>query len=135
MAEKLSKILPSNGSKIITTTIAKIESGERAVKIEEAVAFADLFGLSLDTLAGRARSQDELANVLRGLQLAASKSVLDVAAIHGQIQGWLMELMQFGIDGLQDLDADGTKALEALKVAQAALFDISAFELNKKDQG
>ena len=35
------------------TTIAKIEAGDRSVRINEAVGIADLFEVSLDTLLGR----------------------------------------------------------------------------------
>ena len=35
------------------TTVAKIEAGSRSVRINEAVAIADLFGVSLDSLLGR----------------------------------------------------------------------------------
>jgi len=38
---------------IYPTTIAKIESGERSVRIDEAAALADLFDVSLDALLGR----------------------------------------------------------------------------------
>jgi transcriptional regulator with XRE-family HTH domain len=35
------------------TTVAKIEAGDREVKLDEAAAMADLYGLPLDTLLGR----------------------------------------------------------------------------------
>ena len=38
---------------IYSTTVAKIESGERAVRIDEAAALADLFDVSVDALLGR----------------------------------------------------------------------------------
>jgi len=40
------------------TTIAKIEAGTRSVRINEAVAMADLLDVSLDTLLGRWRHDD-----------------------------------------------------------------------------
>jgi hypothetical protein len=35
------------------TTVAKIEAGDRSVRINEAVGIADLFEVSLDSLLGR----------------------------------------------------------------------------------
>ena len=40
-----------------STTLAKIEAGTRSVRINEAVAIADLFGLSLDGLLGQAATR------------------------------------------------------------------------------
>ena len=51
---ELANLLGDSGFKgIYPTTIAKIESGERSVRIDEAAALADLFELSLDALLGR----------------------------------------------------------------------------------
>ena len=40
------------------TTVAKIEAGRRSVRINEAVAIADLFEVSVDALLGRQESDD-----------------------------------------------------------------------------
>jgi transcriptional regulator with XRE-family HTH domain len=72
----LSKMLSGKGIKgIYPTTIAKIESGERAVRIDEAAALADLFEVSLDALLGRGASapRNELAYVLRLLRDTAGE--------------------------------------------------------------
>ena len=50
----LANLLGDKGFKgIYPTTIAKIESGERSVRIDEAAALADLFEVSLDAILGR----------------------------------------------------------------------------------
>ena len=41
------------------TTVAKIESGDREVKLDEAAAMADLFDLPLDSMMGRRQRHDE----------------------------------------------------------------------------
>lgn len=56
------------------TAIAKIEAGTRTVRIDEAVAIADLFGVSLDSLLGRgAGLEDDLAYSLRALRETAQR--------------------------------------------------------------
>ena len=51
---QLAKLLQAKGIKrIYPTTIAKIEYGERPAKLDEAIALADVFGVSLDALVGR----------------------------------------------------------------------------------
>jgi|GEM_PF-2348463 len=50
----LANLLGDKGFKgIYPTTIAKIESGERSVRIDEAAALADIFEVSLDAILGR----------------------------------------------------------------------------------
>lgn len=67
---------------IYPTTIAKIESGERAVRIDEAAAIADLFEMSLDSLLGRNPSAEvtELDFQLRTLRDTARQSYQQVYA-------------------------------------------------------
>lgn len=56
MAEKLTEhgVQPMHD-----TTVAKIEAGTRSVRINEAVAIADLLGVPLDALLGRRSSRDD----------------------------------------------------------------------------
>ncbi len=55
----LAKLLSDNGvEQIYPTTVAKIEAGERKVRINEATVIADLFGVSLDSLLGRGAGLD-----------------------------------------------------------------------------
>jgi hypothetical protein len=47
-------MLTANGiDSMHPTTIAKIEAGDREVKLDEAEALADLYGMSLDTMMGK----------------------------------------------------------------------------------
>src|SRR5258705_8927715 len=50
---QVAELLRGKGFRVHTTTIAKIEAGDRAVPIDEASAIADVFGTSLDRLLGR----------------------------------------------------------------------------------
>lgn len=53
------KMLSANGIQPMhPTTIAKIEAGDRSVRINEAVGIADLFEVSLDALLGRQEPDD-----------------------------------------------------------------------------
>jgi len=48
----MAKLLSDKGLTIYPSTVAKIEAGERAARIDELAAFADLFNVSVDTLLG-----------------------------------------------------------------------------------
>ena len=109
------------------TVLAKIEKGTRSVRMDEAVAIADLFGVSLDSLLGRrAGAEGEVADILASLQLAAGRAGQDLGAIHSTIESWLLELGgDIGFEGYKDLRASGDTALKALREAQAALQSIT----------
>ena len=83
---------------IYPTTVAKIESGERAVRIDEATALADLFEVSLDALVGRKQNsqEDELAYLLRLLRDTARDSSQQVGATMDAIREQLEELQIAG---------------------------------------
>lgn len=111
------------------TTLAKIEKGERSVRIAEAVAIADVLGVSLDRLLGRrAGVANEIADIVSNLQHAAGKASLDVGAIHAAIQGWFAELGEIEFDGYQELQQAGGAALKALAVARDELYAITMVE-------
>ena len=95
--------------------------------MDEAVAIADLFGVSLDSLLGRrSGAEGEVADVVMSLQHAANRSWQDVGAVHSTIQGWLLELGDLvDFEGYKELQAAGDKALEALKKAQEGLREIT----------
>jgi transcriptional regulator with XRE-family HTH domain len=91
----VAKMLGDKGIKgIYPTTVAKIESGERAVRIDEATALADLFEVSLDALLGRKQNSqdDELAYLLRLLRDTARDSSRQVGATMETIREQLEEL-------------------------------------------
>lgn len=112
------------------TVVAKVENGQRSVKVDEAADIADLFGVSVDTLLGRKVGlQNDVTHVLRGLQHVAGQATVDVGRILGGIQSWTAELERYHFTDWQDLNTALGKAQTALGEAQTALWDISAFEL------
>lgn len=81
----VAKALSANGFQMYPTTIAKIEAGDRAVKIEEAVALADLFDLTLDVLTGRNYESAGQAAEMRSVTATAQELVPKLTAIGDQI--------------------------------------------------
>lgn len=62
------------GFSLHQTQIAKIERGERPLRLDEAVALASLFGATVDTALGLSSDPDE--NTLRVAQRSVDRSVL-----------------------------------------------------------
>lgn len=61
---EMAKTLSDNGIPMHATTIAKIELGDRTVRIDEATAIADLLEVSLDALLGRKGMEDDRSHAL-----------------------------------------------------------------------
>ncbi|MGH6683963.1 MAG: helix-turn-helix transcriptional regulator [Pseudolabrys sp.] len=83
----LAKMLKDKGiHSIYPTTIAKIESGERAVRIDEAAAIADLFDVSLDVLMGLRGVDDDAAYALTVLADEAQQLTPAVVQIRDRLR-------------------------------------------------
>jgi transcriptional regulator with XRE-family HTH domain len=71
----LAKLLSEKGLRAHPTTIAKIESRDtdrpRSIRLDEAVALAEVFGTSVDELLGQVRTFDRRAAVDRVVKVAA----------------------------------------------------------------
>lgn len=124
---------------IYPTTIAKIESGERAVRIDEAAALADLFEVSLDALLGRRHNsrEDELAYSLRLLRDTARDSSQQVGAAMDAIREQLEELPG-EFKGADLLQRDGRKTWDThLFAALEALIGLETLsaELLRREEG
>jgi transcriptional regulator with XRE-family HTH domain len=79
----VAKRLHDNGLRhMISSMVAKIESGDRAVRIDEANALAELFETSVDVLLGRAAPDDAdaVANEVRLARHTGLKVQLDIQA-------------------------------------------------------
>lgn len=61
--------------------IAKIEAGDRDVRITELAAFADLFGASTDAMLGRQSGDNDVLWAASKLTTNAQKAVADVIAL------------------------------------------------------
>jgi transcriptional regulator with XRE-family HTH domain len=93
LADKLNKTTPMHW-----TTIAKIEHGERSVRIDEAAAFADVFGVSVDYLLGRrARPKSDLMFALR----RAAEAVSNTRSMASSMMTTLIERAD-ELDGVND---------------------------------
>ncbi|MBN7412670.1 helix-turn-helix transcriptional regulator [Mycobacteroides abscessus] len=81
----VAKLLSSNGFQTYPTTIAKIEAGDRAVKIEEAIALADLFDITLDALTGRNYEPTGQVAEMRALSATAEKLMPEISSARDQL--------------------------------------------------
>ena len=78
------------------TTIAKIEAGDRSVRIVEAVGMADLFEVSLDALLGRsADPRNDERYAAHALHDAVVQAAWQVEAIETTVRDRLAELAAF----------------------------------------
>ena len=128
---QMAKLLSDNGVPMMhPNTIAKIEGGDRAVRIDEAAAIADLFEVSLDSLLGRkAGLEDELTYRLRALRDTAAKHLLEVGVIANAVEERLSGVLQLEFEGREDIESRGKRAVDALGAGQVALFEVSSYEL------
>lgn len=127
----LSKVLQDRGLEhIYPTTVAKIESGERAVRIDEATAIADLFDVSVDALLGRkVRPGNDLAYILRGVLNTARQSAEQTAAIADALEASFIDLDALKFNGREELENEVVRAQRALREAQVAFSNVAKFRL------
>jgi transcriptional regulator with XRE-family HTH domain len=112
----MAKLLSDKGIGAHTTTIAKIEAGDRAVPIDEAAAIADLFEVSLDKLLGRDLGPER--DVMYTIR-AALDSVRQSSALLASVEATLRD-QAADVDSLDDLpDIGGTIATECRRAADA----------------
>ena len=136
----LAEKLKGNGLKgFYATTVAKVESGERAVRIDEAAALADLFDVSVDALMGRnpGGQTSELSFQLRTLRDTARQSCQAVSSSSEVIRELLDDLPIEEFEHSDLLTIAGRKAWERLHDAYGELItlvDVS-HELLRRQQG
>jgi transcriptional regulator with XRE-family HTH domain len=110
---RMAEVLTEHGITAYPTTVAKIESGERAVKVNELAVFADIFGVSLDALVGRrARPTGDLLYTVETLLNTKSQGRWPVQA--------LLSTMAEQTTEVADADSNGRWA-ELIEDAQAAV--------------
>ena len=128
----LSKRLQAKGlDHILPSTVAKIEGGDRAVRIDEANALADLFAISVDDLLGRSPAGKDLAWVASRHWGIAQKSVGDVGNLIALVAGNLDDIHYYAAfdpaaDSVGELIASTEAVLAALEKAQQALKVLAA---------
>jgi transcriptional regulator with XRE-family HTH domain len=104
--EELARRLSERGVAVHASTIAKIETNARAVRLDEAAAIAELFGLSLDALLGRKAVEDDQAHAMGVVAEEAQRLISDLSQIRARLDRAYQDLdAQFAItsvDGLLD---------------------------------
>jgi hypothetical protein len=122
-------IVPVAGD-VHPTTIAKIEAGDRAVRIDEATALADIFEVSLDSLLGRtARVVNDPTYPLRAMQEKAQRWVWDVGVIYRSFRERFIEASGLEFEGRENFESQCRRALDALNEAHLALFELAGFKV------
>jgi transcriptional regulator with XRE-family HTH domain len=126
---QLAEMLSEHGIPMHWTTIAKIEKGDRSVRIDEAAGIADLFDTSLDALLGRKVSPGyDIAYTLRAVVNSAHQSALQTAAIASALADSLADLDALKFNGRAALEREVVRAQTALSEAQAALSSVARFQ-------
>lgn len=94
----LAKLLSAKGLAVYPTTVAKIEAGERAARIDEIVAVADLFNVTVDAMVGHAsrrHSGDGRSIAFSALTAVLREAVGQVGSLDATLRNRLS-----GLDGL-----------------------------------
>lgn len=71
---------------VYASTIAKIEVGKRAVRMDEAAGIADLFDMSLDALLGRKGMEDDASHAMTVLADESLKMAADLAEARDRLR-------------------------------------------------
>jgi transcriptional regulator with XRE-family HTH domain len=119
----LAKLLSSKGLAVYSTTVAKIESGERAARIDEVVGIADLFNTSVDALLGHSSRRRRGGD--KGIPFSALTEALKQAVGQTELSDATLRNRLSGLDGL-DLRRDEVAARDECERAADALADAVA---------
>jgi hypothetical protein len=119
----MAKLLSDKGIGAHTTTIAKIEAGDRAVPIDEAAAIADLFEVSLDKLLGRDLGPErDMMYTMRAALDTARQASWQMSSIETTLRDRLAELAAFDLPKMmKTFQFDCERACDALAEANDML--------------
>ncbi len=108
---------------VYATTVAKIEAGDRTVRIDEAAAFADIFGLPLDELIGRHLDEQTrtLSYVLQAVTRMMHQAAPAVSALRREFAEISSELGLFDFDDRAELVAAAQECHDALNRAASVI--------------
>jgi transcriptional regulator with XRE-family HTH domain len=87
---------------VYPTTIAKIEAGDRAVRVDELDGLATVFGASVDLLLGRYGDRDELTLAAGNLQELARENAVHMGNLRETLASLLDDVRYYA-----DLEASG----------------------------
>jgi transcriptional regulator with XRE-family HTH domain len=114
---QLARALSAKDIHVYTTTIAKIEAGERAVRVDELVAIAGILDVPVDSLLGtQSRLDDKVAQVLRGCQDVAHQALREARVHMVRIGGQLNDLLTIA----EDMEAGSPQRQRLLPVIDEA---------------
>lgn len=126
----IAELLSHNaGDGVIATTVAKIEAGDREVRVIELYAYAELFGISVDTLLGaRGNGTDALLAAER-LSSNACKMASDVFSLREKLDVDILALEDCAerdrrFDTMADLYSAANLARARLEDARTALTEV-----------
>ncbi|MCH5641426.1 helix-turn-helix transcriptional regulator [Gordonia sp. ABSL49_1] len=126
----MAKMLTDNGIPMHSTTIAKIEAGDRAVRIDEAAGIAKLFDVSVDWLLGlKERTEDDLVYPIRKVVEVSRRSQWRLAEYMGEVDAAFSGLDGLDFVGAEDLKAIGPEFYEHAYRAMNAIHAASQFEI------
>jgi len=126
----MADMLRAKGLTAYPTTIAKIEAGDRAVQIDELVAFAEIFEVSVDTLLGHStgRGQDKAFQVW-ALVDARQQSLWQLSTNERTLRQAVTNVDSFKLNANERTVRDGAAlACDAMVDAMTALVDTDEAE-------
>lgn len=122
----LSDMLEARGVYVHHTAIAKVEAGDRGVRLDMVCAVADIFGVSVDALLGRSGRSGDLAWLASKLTSNAQKIATEVEMLHHRLRSEYDEIWAaLGRDSDNPLLEIGGTALLRLSEASSALSDLA----------
>jgi transcriptional regulator with XRE-family HTH domain len=148
----VAKLLSGKGLAVYPTTVAKIEAGERAVRVDEIVAVADIFDVSVDALLGhsvqRARAGDK-GLTFNALARLVQHTVGQAESLEATLRDRLADLDSFDLhkderatqaecehacDALGDAVAAARKAASRLQRIQKRIVTEFLFDDTHRDE-
>lgn len=122
----LTVMLEKRGVWVHPTAIAKIENGTRSVELSMLWALADIFGVSVDALIGRAGRGGDLAWAASKLTANAQKAASEIDMIAHRLRTEYDEVWaMLGRESTSPLLEVGGSALMQLSLASSALNDLA----------
>jgi transcriptional regulator with XRE-family HTH domain len=148
----VAQLLSDKGLAVYPTTVAKIEAGERAVRVDELVALANIFGVSVDALLGhsvqRARAGDK-GLTFNALARLVQHTVGQAESLEATLRDRLADLDSFDLrkderatqaecehacDALGDVVAAARKAASRLQRIQKRMVTDFLFDDTHRDE-
>lgn len=122
----MTTMLTARGVWVHHTTVAKIESGARGVRLDFVCAVADIFGVSVDALLGRSGRSGDLAWMASKLTSNAQKIATEIDTLRHRLYSEYDEIWAaLGRDSDNPLLEVGGTALSRLTEASNALNDLA----------